>query len=166
MRFVSIVALAFSLFACDGLQGPKGDTGPKGDPGPAGPEGLRGPQGPGGNTGAPGETGPIGPQGATGGGLYVDKSAVYCREAAPACPGCISAVAGCLDSNDLFVGGGCVDGAPAGSTGYFLSESRPRNVAGGGPAEFLCTWVPSSGTPVINLGDAGARASICCITVP
>lgn len=165
MRFLFIVALAFSLTACDGLQSPKGDTGPKGDPGPAGPEGLRGPQGPGGPTGATGEAGPVGPQGATGGGLYVNKSAVYCREASPSCPEC-QAVASCLDSDDLLVTGGCVDSSTPGSTGFFSVENRPRNVAGGGPAEWLCSWGLPQGAPVVNLVTAGAKATVCCITVP
>ena len=166
MRFISIVALAFSLSACDGLQGPKGDTGPKGDPGPAGPEGLRGPQGPGGPTGATGETGPVGPQGATGGGLYVSKTALYCREAAPSCPEC-QAIAKCLDANDLLVTGGCVDGAPAGSTGFYIAESRPRAATDSmSPSEWACTWSSPPNVPVVNLITAGAKATVCCITVP
>lgn len=165
MRTFLLILAATSLLACEQLQGPKGDTGPQGPAGPAGADGPRGAQGPTGATGATGEVGPMGAQGATGGGLYVDKAAVYCREAAPSCPQC-QAVASCLDSNDLLVTGGCVDSTTPSSTGFFLAESRPRNVAGGGPSEWLCSWGKPTATPVVDLVAAGAKASICCITVP
>ncbi len=164
----TLLALALSLSACDAFRGSKGDTGPQGPAGPAGPvgsEGPRGAQGPVGFTGATGEPGAIGPHGATGGGLYVDKTAVYCREAAPSCAEC-QAIASCLDSNDLLVTGGCVDSSTPSSTGYFLAENRPRNVSGGGPAEWLCSWGSPVGTPAVDLRTAGAKASVCCITVP
>jgi hypothetical protein len=107
-----------------------------------------------------------GMQGAVGGGLYTSKAAVYCNEVSP--PGTTKAIASCNDANDLLVAGGCVDAtlSPSGSTGYFLAESRPRNVAGGGPVDWLCAWEKPAGAPTVDLQAAGAKATICCITVP
>lgn len=165
MRTSLLLAAVVALSACDGLQGPAGPRGPEGPQGPAGPAGASGPQGAQGPQGLTGMAGPIGPQGPIGGGRYVSKADVYCREASP--PGTPRAEVECLDADDLFLTGGCVDSASIpGSTGYYLLEARPRNVAGGGPAGYACQWNKPTGAPTVDLQAAGAKASICCITVP
>lgn len=160
----SLLVVFVVLSGCSALQGPRGDTGPAGPTGPAGADGARGLQG---AQGAPGQTGMAGAdgmQGPIGGGLYVSKASVYCNEASP--PGTNQAVASCNDANDLLVSGGCVDAAAPGTTGYFLSVSRPRNVAGGGPAEWYCIWSAPAGTPNVDLQAVGAKTVVCCINVP
>lgn len=164
MRLALLFIATLSLVACSALQGPKGDTGaqgPKGDVGPVGPEGPRGAQG---AVGATGAAGMDGAPGAMGGGLYVSKAAVYCRDVAP--PSTEEAIAECLDNDDLFVAGGCNDASTAGSTGYFIATAQPTNVAGGGPAGFKCVWGKPAGAPTVDLVAAGAKARVCCITVP
>jgi hypothetical protein len=105
-----------------------------------------------------------GMQGPIGGGLYSSKAAVYCNAVSP--PGTTRAVASCNDANDLLVSGGCQDSTNGATTGYFLSENRPRNAAGGGPVDWLCSWSAPPGTPNVDLQAAGAKATICCINVP
>jgi hypothetical protein len=106
-----------------------------------------------------------GAPGAMGGGLYTSKTAVYCRDVAPVSPSTY-AIAECTDANDLFVAGGCNDATTVGSTAYYLATARPTNVAGGGPAGFECMWGAPTGTPNVDLSAVGAKARVCCITVP
>lgn len=160
----SLLVLVVSLSGCSAFQGPKGDTGPAGPTGPAGADGAPGPQGAQGAPGLTGAAGVDGMQGPVGGGLYTSKAAVYCNEVSP--PGTTKAVASCNDANDLLVSGGCKDSTTGGTTGYYLSESRPQNVAGGGPVDWLCSWEQPAGIPAVDLQAVGAKAIICCITVP
>lgn len=159
------VVVSLAVTGCTGTQGPQGEQGPAGPQGPTGPQGPQGPQGAQGAQGLVGMAGPEGPQGPMGGGLYVSKAAVYCKEVSP--PGTSAAIAACNDANDLLVTGGCVDSSVAGSTGYFISESRPVGVAAGGPtAAWFCSWDKPTGAPTVDLQAAGAKATVCCIAVP
>lgn len=164
MRPVLLVAVVAAISSCSSFQGPKGDTGAQGPAGPAGPQGAEGPRGPQGAPGTMGAAGMDGAPGPMGGGLYTSKAAVYCRDVSPGTP--TQAIAECLDANDLFVAGGCNDATTVGSTGYYLATARPTNVAGGGPAGFECKWGAPTGTPNVDLVAAGAKARVCCITVP
>jgi len=110
----------------------------------AGPPGPQGPQG------VPGQTGPMG------GGLYVSKTPVYCRDATGANAGNAFVLrAQCDDNNDLGLVGGC-----GGGSGVPLSEAYPENFEANGRASFTCAW-PAQPTPMPI-----AFARVCCISVP
>jgi hypothetical protein len=61
-----LIAVGFTLAACEGPVGPGGKQGAQGERGPAGPVGPQGPQGVAGPPGPKGDTGPQGPMGPQG----------------------------------------------------------------------------------------------------
>jgi hypothetical protein len=159
-----VVACALCLLGC--LQGPTGQQGPVGLTGVAGPTGPSGPRG---NTGATGQPGPAGP---IGGGVYVDRTKVYCNTNAQGlfvADGGISGGSGglsveCGDQHDLPLFGTC-DGVRGNDVSLTLTEPGVWNTTDGGPfgdvAEYDCGWQFNIGAAQHDLPYA--RATICCV---
>lgn len=172
---VAVLLLAAALAACSGStgpQGPKGDAGPKGDIGATGPTGPQGPQGIQGLQGVPG---------LANGGLYRDRSSVYCRQVSGIAVADGGFVFGtgrlqalCDDPRDLPLSGSC-DGVRT-EQGLSLIGSEPAPIgaawndstADGGTigsnslaAGWACAW---DFVPQGNAHDLpGATAHVCCV---
>jgi hypothetical protein len=164
-------ALVLLLTACTGSQGPKGDTGaqgvqgPKGDTGAQGPKGDTGAQGPKGDTGAQGIQGI---PGATGGGLYVNRSAVYCREQQGLSAGNADLTVTCAAQADLPLTGSCSGnddriGLPMVSEPINWNAPNPIPITDA-PAGWHCQYGKNGAAITVAYPFAVAR--ICCVTVP
>lgn len=142
----------------------------KGDVGPAGPQGPAGPAGPAGPTGA---QGPAGDQGPAGGGLYTQRSDVYCsgRVGLYEADGGVSSGLGamtlsCDTSNDLPLTASC-SGTDQFNQ-YVNVASLPQDWPGTSdpqaPAAWRCVWQKESGAS--NPDMPTAEGHICCIHHP
>lgn len=160
MKTFALAVLTLALAACSGTAGPQGPEGPKGD------TGATGPQGPAGAMGATGAMGVTGATGATGGGLYVSRDAAYCKEATSSGNSYFAEVS-CDDLNDLVITGGCSDATAP--TGTILQRNYPvpgTVSQGGTPGTWRCLWSFAPGVTPVFPNTFGAKAHICCITVP
>ncbi len=121
--------------------------------------------------GSPGMQGIAGMQGPPGGGLYTQRSDLYCvtNEASGAAQGANTVL--CRRPQDIAISGGCLQDTtvrifPAGEIG--LSSNGPKFWAAGSSATWDCRWTsnsPAAAQPTY-WADGGMFATICCITTP
>ncbi len=162
-----VLLLLFLVVACTSA----GPAGPDGPAGPAGPKGDKGEPGPQGMQGVPGMQGIPGLPGMRGGGLYTQRSDLYCvtTEASGSFAG--FGGAGCRRPQDIAITGGCLqDGLtrtfPQGEIA--LSSNGPKFWPAGSVASWECRWTssnPAASQPAY-WADGGMFATICCINVP
>lgn len=140
-------ALCVLLLACADSQGPQGERGaegPRGETGPTGPPGVQGEQGP------------------IGGGLYMSRQDVYCKEKTGTAEEGLYVQVECDDERDLPLMGSCdnvrdpnavlIRNRPSG----WGDKTSPFLTSG-----WLCSWEYAEGGHPTSLPDATAH--LCCI---